>query len=609
MPHKIYKLFLKLFEEAKSNIERFKKLALRNRRANIEKKIILNLFKKRQFPRLSQFKYIFRFLTKVERNALIVFIAFTFIAFIGLSSIIYNNATMLVASRGGEYIEGIVGYPRFANPLYSKNNDVDEDLTALFYSGLTKRNLRGAIVMDLAEDYKVSEDEKNYTFSLKKDVYWHDGKKFNADDVVFTINAIKEKNYNSPLLTSWEGVDVERIDEYTVKFQLKKPYGAFLTLTTVGIMPKHVWEKVPIANINLAEANNKPIGTGPYKFKSFTKDKVGVIKEYELEQFKDFYDKRPAISKLVLKFYPDYISAINALDNRQIDGLAFAGAEVVKNLRLKSRIKQHDILLPQFNAIFLNSKKNSVLESKSIRRALAEAIDREKILEDAIEGEGFLIDGPILAGYLGYDDKISKTVYDKSGAEKLLAESGWVLKDGNKIREKSGKNLKITLTTIEKGQNIKAAGIIKENWESIGVQVELKIISAANMTEDILRTRNYEALLFGAMYGPDLDPYSYWHSSARTYPGLNLAGYSNREVDSLLEQARKSSDKVVKQKKYQEVQSLLIEDFPTIFLWQPKYSYLIDKKVKGVQFTALITPSDRFNNIIQGYINTKRALR
>lgn len=582
---------------------------LRNRRANIEKKIILNLAGKRQIPRLSQLRYIFRFLSKKERSALFVFLGLTIISFLGLFSILYINNTKIVAARGGEYIEGVVGYTRFINPLYSQGSEVDKDLVKLIYSGLTKQNTKGNVVLDLAEEYKLSDDEKTYTFTIRKNIKWHDGKNLSVDDIVFTINAIKDKNYSSPLLVSWKDISAQKIDDYTVQFKLQKPFGSFLSLLTVGIMPKHIWEKVPVANINLAEANNKPVGTGPYRFKSFTKDRVGAIKSYQLEVYKDFYGTKPSIERIGLKFYPDYVSAISALDNRQIDGLAFIPAEMLSMLKLKSRLETYDIGLPQYNALFINESRNTILKDKAIRQALALAIDRKKIIKDALSGGGMVIDGPILPNYLGYSDNISRISYDPKAAEAALVKTGWVLKDGKKYRVKGSKKFKIILTTIEKSQNVKAAGIIKENWEKIGIEVELKIVSAANISNDVIDKRRYEVLLFGEMYGPDLDPYQYWHSSAVRYPGLNLAMYSNRKANVLLEAARQTADKIIKAKKYAEFQSLVIEDFPAIFLWQPRYTYFIDKKIKGIKVSDLLTPTERLEHIMEGYTKMRRALR
>jgi len=612
VPQKILNFLLSIYKRINYRLDKFKKLSQRAKREQNEKKIVLGVLQKKSIPLFSQFKYLPHFLSKKESVALIIFSSMTLISFFGFGSKLYFDNTKVGADAGGEYTEGIIDYPRFINPLYSQNNPVDKDLASLVYSGLTAWNTRGSVVLDLAKEFTVSEDEKTYTYVLRNDVLWHDGKPLTVDDVMFTISAIKNEKYNSPLRSTWMDVEAKKINDSTVQFQLKRPYAMFPSLLTVGILPQHIWERVPVASVNLAEANNKPVGTGPYQFKSFTKDKMGVIKSYTLEINKNYYGSKPYINIVNFKFYPDYISAVNALDNNQIDGLAFVPQEAKSVLKIKNRFNTYDVTLPQFNAVFLNGKNNALLKNKDIRRALALGIDKNKVINEALDDYANLIDGPILPDFPGYDEIASggRIYYDRDAAVKILVDAGWLLKDGNKFRtNKKNEHLKVSFTTIEKDQNIKAANEIKSNWEDIGFEVELKIVPAGSITKDVIDGRNYEAFLYGEMYGPDLDPYAYWHTSALKYPGLNLAQYSNLKTDTVLEQARQTSDKLIRQKKYEEFQSLLLEDYPAIFLWQPKYAYFIDKKVKGMDITTLLTPSDRLKYILSAYINTKRSFK
>jgi peptide/nickel transport system substrate-binding protein len=592
-------------------MESRKRLRQREKKERNEKKIILGVLKKKPFPLFSQFKYLPHFLSKKEKMALAFFGAMAIFALLGFGVQFYFNNTKIMPASGGEYSEGIIDYPRLIIPLYSQSNPVDKDMVSLIYSGLTAWTARGGIALDLAKEAKVSDDEKTYTYVLRSDAVWHDGKPLTADDVVFTIRAIKNEKYNSPLRAAWEEVEIKKINDSTVQFRLKKPYSMFPSLLTVGIMPKHIWEQTPIANIAIAPANKQPVGTGPYKFKSFTVDKTGVIKNYILARNTAYYGQKPNIETINLKFYPDYISAVNALDNNQIDGLAFVPVEARSVLKLRNRFNAHDITLPQLNAVFFNAKNNALLKDKNIRRALIMAVNKKKIISDAADDYANLIDGPILPDFPGYNGAAdSGASSDKDAAQKILMDAGWVFKDAEKFRTNKKKEaLKITLTTIDKDQNVRAARIIKEDWEAIGVAVDLKIAGAGNISKEVIDGRNYEALLYGEMYGPELDIYQYWHASAIKFPGLNLAQYSNPKTDILLEAARQTSDKLVREKKYKEFQSLLLEDFPAIFLWQPKYAYFIDKKLQGVEITTLLTPSDRFKYILSGYINTKRSFK
>ena len=126
----------------------------------------------------------------------------------------------------------------------------------------------------MVEDYKITPDGKNYTLKIKQNIKWHNGDPLNTDDVLFTFGAIQDPAYKSPLRASFSGVQIERVDDNTVKFILSEPYAAFLNLLTFGIMPAGLWQEINPASASLAELNTKPIGSGPYKFKIIGKRQI-----------------------------------------------------------------------------------------------------------------------------------------------------------------------------------------------------------------------------------------------------------------------------------------------------------------------------------------------
>ena len=226
-------------------------------------------------------------------------------------------------SYGGDYSEAIIGSPQFINPILISTNDADRDLSALVYSGLTKYDDNGNITPDLAESYEVSADGLAYTFRLRKDIRWHDGEKFTADDVIFTVSAILNSEYGSPLRLNWQGISVEKQDDSAVVFKLSKPHFQFIEKTAIGILPRHIWEAIDPKNINLADANLKPIGTGPFIFSKFTKDKLGNIISYALNANENFYNGKPYLASVSLYFYEDEEKALNAYKNGDIMGLSY----------------------------------------------------------------------------------------------------------------------------------------------------------------------------------------------------------------------------------------------------------------------------------------------
>src|SRR5581483_8799299 len=218
------------------------------------------------FPSFSQWKQLFKVLKKREKISLTIFflIAIASLGFFVTS--IYLDATKQVPALGGTYIEGVVGQPRFINPVYGETNDTDRTLIDLVYSGLMTYDSQGKIVKDLADSYTVSDDGKTYDFQLKKTAVWQDGKPLTADDVVFTIKTLQNSDYKSPLRANWIDVDVEKISDSSVRFLLKSPYNAFLENCTVKIIPQHIWGTIAPENFILSVYNLQPVGSGPFQF-------------------------------------------------------------------------------------------------------------------------------------------------------------------------------------------------------------------------------------------------------------------------------------------------------------------------------------------------------
>lgn len=514
---------------------------------------------------------------------------------------------------GGEYVEGLVGSPRYLNPLLSQTNSVDSDLSSLIFSSLLAYDKDHQLVGDLAESYEISSDQLVYTFHLKTNVKWHDGEAFKADDVVYTVSAIEDSEFKSPLEREFRGVVCEKIDDYTVKFTLKEPFAPFLSMMTFGILPEHLWYSIAPANADLNELNKKPVGTGPWKVESFKKDKSGLIKSYTLTPNADYYGDRPYLAKLIFKFYADNLSAIDALKNKNVDGLGYLSNDLKTELRKHKNIVYHEIDQPQYAAIFFNQKKNTLLQADYIRQALALAVNKDKIVQTVFDGDAKVLDAPILPGIDNNPD-IVKYQYNLEAAASLLSKNGWVMTvstttDGltEQVRRKNGYELTITLTVPDQTQYLQVAKLIQESWAQIGVRTNLEIVDKTKIVSDNIAGRKYEALLFSENMSSDPDPFAFWHSSQNEYPGTNLAVFSDKTVDSLLEAARKNNSLEERQAKYWEFQKIISSKLPVIFLYSPLYAYPQDKSVRGFDVSMIASYSDRFANLSDWYVKTKRV--
>ena len=637
---------------------------------NLDQKLVHSLNPKKA-PNLKQLKYLPKVLSSKEKKLVMGLLLLTIISivFIGVNFYLQN----FLPAQGGEYTEGLVGAPQYINPLLSQTNDVDSDISRLIFSGLLKYDQQLQLINDLAESWETAEDQKSYTFILKEDIKWHDGQPLTADDIIFTVRSIQDPDFKSPLLVSFRGIEIEKIDERTTKFILPdEPYPAFLEIMTFGILPEHIWGEIPPINANLTEYNLKPVGSGPWQFKSLAKDRLGNIKSYAIVANPDYYGPKPYLEKLAFKFYPNFQIAVEALKNHSIEGISFLPKELKKEIINQKSLNFYSFYLPQYTAIFFNQKENEFLKEKSVRQSLVAAIDKSKILSEALQLEGEIIDGPILPGFFGQESTTKKNGFDPEQANITLDEAGWVqitptdyqtflkqqaeeaLKELEKNKEEDEDNnsgsgdelsadnqatttqdfepeleldeeviqdpqpfyrkkdnqiLEITLTTVDQPENIKAVELIQEFWQNIGVKTNLEIIESNRISRETIKPRNYQALLFGIIVGSDPDPYPFWHSSQSQDPGLNLTLFANRNADKLLEDARKTVDEEQRQEKYIQFQNILTTELPAIFLYNPTYTYVNSQKIKGLDIDRVTLPADRFNNLSDWYIKTNRKYK
>ncbi|TXH06724.1 MAG: hypothetical protein E6Q06_05090 [Candidatus Moraniibacteriota bacterium] len=540
-----------------------------------------------------------------DRFILLSLIILALGAFVFWISAGYLAMTKPVPDFGGQYIEGVVAQPRYINPILSQTSDADADLVELLYAGLFRYDVAGRLEKHVASDYQISEDGKTYTVFLRPDVHFHDGGALSADDVVFTVNSIQDPAYKSPLRANWLGVDVVATDQYTVVFTLKKPYSGFLENLVVGILPKHIWEDIAPENFTLADYNlSQPIGAGPYRFDEIDKDAQGNILSVRLRSNEDYFAGTPFITRITLRFYPDDESLFSAFDRQEVMGMRSIGYEHAEAAVAKNGARLYELSLPRLFVVFFNTSKSVALAYDEVREALTFATDRERIIDDALHGYGVAAGGPFPPFVQGYHDP--GVSYDIERANMLLDEHGWTLGDDG-IRSKNGTALSFQLSVPDWPELMRTADILSEDWRAIGIRAEVKVLSQADLQQNVIRPREYEALLFGQGSMLDPDPYSFWHSSQKSDPGLNLALYENKDIDELLAGAREAVDPERRTEAHQKFQEIIMSDHPAIFLYSPNYLYVVSDIVQGIESHPVNSASSRLSNIASWYIKTQRT--
>lgn len=532
------------------------------------------------------------------------------------------NSTFMVSVpvSGGSITEGIIGVPTLVNPV-GAITDADKDLTALVYSGLMRKDEYGEIIPDLASSYEISPDGKNYTFILKDDARFHDGEKVTADDVVFTIEKIKDPIVKSPRRMSWDGVSVYKTDDKTVVFTLAQPYISFLDNTTIGILPVHLWKDVNVNEFNINPLNtSKAIGSGPYRIVSVSKNNDGIPEEYKLKRFTRFALGKPLIKRINIVSFSNEKDLIKALTNGSIDQAGGVSSENSEMLE-KEGFAIHTATLPRIFGIFFNSEKNKIFSDENVVRAIDMGIDRQEIVNKILGGYGSVIHNPV-PGDVVYDENIEN--YERSRVDEavnLLDKAGWKLgEDG--IRTKGGTTSKVVTKKVN-GKTVKqtvnsqgpltrlsfsiitgdtpelrqTAELIKEQLAKIGVEVNIDRVYETGQLNQLIRAREYEALFFGQVVNHESDLYSFWHSSQKRDPGLNIAMYNNPKVDSALELIQKILKPEDRMGKYENLKKEFDAKIPAILIYSPEYIYATSPSLNNIYLETITISSDRLSSV------------
>ena len=541
--------------------------------------------------------------------ALFIFVVSSFVLAVKL----IDRRLVEIPRHGGNLTEGIIGRPRFINPVIAKS-DADRDMATLVYSGLLRANPDGELVPDLAAHYDVSEDGLTYTFTLKDNLVWHDGIAITSADIAFTIDKVRDPGLaiKSPRRASWEGVEVSTPDERTVVFHIKQPYAPFLDNTTMGIIPKHIWQNVPDEEFDVSYYNIEPIGSGPYRIGGIVKDSdKGLPRYYDLIAFKKFTLGEPYITHLRIQFFGNSQELTQAYSDHTIDQMHTLEPEQAHTLEA-SGFPIERSALPRIFALYFNQNQQPIFADKAVRQALNLTVDKEQIVNNVLSGYGKTIDGPLPFGNVVGSSTDATSTDSIAAAQAILEKAGWV-KNAANVYEKTDKKKK-TVTLLQFSialpdvPELRAgAELIKSNWEKLGAQVTVKEFEQSTFAGEVLVPRKYDVLFYGQIIGRVPDPYPYWHSSQRNAPGLNVALYANKNVDQLLENARKETDEASRTILLDKFVQTIQQDIPAIFIYSPDFLYATSNKVRGIHTGLITTESERFLGVMNWYIESERV--
>lgn len=505
-------------------------------------------------------------------------------------------------AAGGIVSEGIVGNLNNSNPLYVTST-VDSAVSSLIFSSLLTYDKDNKLVGDLASEWKAGDLAKVYTVKLKNNIYWHDGEKLDADDVVFTYSTIKNPDSQSNLFTAWRGIKIKKIDDLTVQFTLPNSYSPFLHLLTNGIVPKHKLDTLEPFQIRSNSFNNDPVGTGPFKWSDVEVNSSNDEKSEIIQLVKNdgYYRGDVQLDGFNIKTYPDKEALQEALKEKEID--AATGVNFIDD--------QYETLL--FNQtsqlmLFMNNQ-SPLTKDINLRKALIKATDISKI-SSKLDYPTVPVVEPILRGQLGYNAKYKQLPPNASEVDKLLTNLGYTWAEGEQYRKKNDKELELSFVTENTADYSHFSEEIQNQWAKFGIKTNVVLEDPDKIVTDTLDSKEYDVLLYSINLGADPDSYVYWHSSQAedgATPGFNLSRYKSSVSDDALEAGRSRSDSRLRSAKYQPFLKAWQADVPAIGIHQPVFLYATNVNIYNLTSSIINTPSDRYKNVQNWQINTSKT--
>jgi len=479
---------------------------------------------------------------------------------------------------GDTILQGSSGDATTFLPVLASDS-ASSEVNELVYNGLVRYDKNLQYQGELAESWEISPDNLVITFHLRKGVKWHDGAPFTAEDVLFTYQTYIDPQVPTAYAENYRQVDkVEILDPLTLRVSYKKPLAQALISWGVSIMPKHLLAGQVLTKSPLASA---PVGTGPYRFVEWKRGEKIVLAANP-----DYFEGRPHIDRVVFRIIPDESTMFLELKAGGIDMMGLTPLQYARQTESPEFIKAFGkYRYPAFAYTYLGYNLNRPLfQDKRVRQALAHAIDKREIIDGVLLGLGQEATGPYKPGTWPHNPTVRRYDYDPAKARELLAAAGWKDSDGDGIVDQNGQPFAFTIVTNQgNDQRSKAGEIIQRRFREVGVDVKLRVVEWASFLKEFINPGKFDATILGWTVPIDPDGYNVWHSS-KTRPGeLNFIGFRNAEVDTLLEQGRRTLDQGARKKAYDRLQEILADEQPYTFLYVPDALPVVAARFHGIE--------------------------
>ncbi len=466
---------------------------------------------------------------------------------------------------------GTIEQPRYFTPIYA-SSDAEKIISSLLYAGLYKKNISGNYDYDLAESIQKNEDGTEITVKLRDDASFANGQKVTSDDVIFTYTLLSDPQVRATEKVRYEGLSFEKIDDKNFVIKLKKPFPLIEELLTVGVLSEKEYENRSLDGLVLSEVNQYPSPSGMYEVNDASLDSAGKVEKLELVSNSNYEGKRPYIKYINIQYYSSPEALMKAVNANKVDIAFDIEQDSLAQLSNKNYNK-FTYALPRIVALFLNANKKDSFAKKDNREQIYYAIDRGNFKDFGVP------------------------TFDMMPGSSNLSSST--------ISEFSTTTFAITLPDMER--RITTANKIKDMLAAKGIDVTLDIKDQNDLNQNIIRNRDYEALLSTIEIQAPSDLYAFWHSSQRNAPGLNISSYTSKTFDSHLETLKTASNQETINSELEKIRTEFYEEYPYIPLYTPTRNIIYSKELNAELPTAIISSKDLVTNINYWWNDTEQV--
>ena len=491
----------------------------------------------------------------------------------------YNKEYKIIS--GGSLINAMAGEPSNLIAMIA-GDSASSQIAGNIFNSLVKYDENLNYAPDLAESWKISNNQKTISFKLKKNLKWSDGKPLTSADVLFTWKLITNPNTRTPYASDYQLVKkASTPDPLTFKVTYESSYAPALdTWTSLHILPKHILKD---EDINNTFFSRKPTGSSFYKLDKWISGQQLTLKANDKSVL-----GAPLIKKLISRIIPDTSSQFLELTADNIDLMNINPIQYQRvfpaRVDLQEKIELYKELGNGYTYLGFNLNKEPFNDIR-VRQALNYAIDKDEVIKGVLLGLGEPISSPYKPGTRWNNPNLTPYPYNPSKALELLQEAGFK-KNNDGILMRNGKPLKFEIITNQNKQREMTAVVIQKRLQEIGVEVSIRVIEWASFVNRFIKTGDFDVVVLGWGLSLDPDQYNIWHSSQQGPGQFNFLGYSNKEVDKLLELGRKELNISKREKIYHKFAKYLLEDSPIVYLYAGYGLSAVHKRVKGIKSPA-----------------------